>query len=202
MKTKLLMVFAIFLSNQLMAQKVELSPTAGWLFTGSPSSNIDLKNNVIYGLSLTYMFKETMGIDLNYNYCSSTLRLRDNYYAPAYSSGTYSFDEGYITLGVVKTVALSNEQLVPYTRVGLGMMHVDVKAAGVEPQYKFAGTLEGGIKYFISDKVGIKASARLQSPFAGVGMYMGFGTGGASTGVSTYSYILQFDLSGGLVFRF
>jgi hypothetical protein len=202
MKNKLLLILAVLFSSQLMAQKIELSPTVGWLFSGSPSTNIDIKNNTVYGLNFTYMFKETMGIDLNYNYCSSTLRLRDNYYAPSYLSGTYSFDQGYVTLGIVKTIQLSNEKLVPYSRVGLGMMHIDVKTAGVEPQYKFAGTLEGGVKYFISDKVGIKASARLQSPFAGVGMYMGFGTGGASTGVSTYSYVLQFDLSAGLVFKF
>lgn len=33
-------------------------------------------------------------------------------------------------------------------------------------------------------------------------MYMGAGTNGVSTGVSTYSYVLQFDLSAGLVFKF
>lgn len=145
MKNKLLLLFTLFFSAQAFAQKIELSPSVGWLFSGAPSTNIDIKNNVVYGLGLTYMFNEAVGVDVNYNYCSSSLRVKDNYFAPAHYSGKYNFDQGYITIGIVKTLQLSNDKIVPYSRVGLGMMYVDVKDVGLEPQYRFAGTLEGGV---------------------------------------------------------
>jgi hypothetical protein len=59
-----------------------------------------------------------------------------------------------------------------------------------------------GIKYFFSDKVGIRLQGAFMMPmyFSGVGFY--FGSGGS--GLTTYSAVpmLQGNFNGGLIFRF
>ncbi len=57
--------------------------------------------------------------------------------------------------------------------------------------------LNVGAKIMLSDKIGLNLLALLQAPVGGFGLTAG--TGGV--GVGTYSYVLQFSLGGGLVFK-
>lgn len=66
---------------------------------------------------------------------------------------------------------------------------------------EFAASLGGGIKYFISDQVGIKISGNMLFPVMNVGAGLWFGPGGGGVGLSTWSPILQFNFNGGVFIR-
>jgi hypothetical protein len=53
----------------------------------------------------------------------------------------------------------------------------------------------------VSEKVGIKLTAQLQSAVQSMGGGFFIGTGGVSAGVSSFSSLMQFGLGTGLVFK-
>ena len=67
--------------------------------------------------------------------------------------------------------------------------------------WRFSVTLGGGIKYFISEKIGFRFQGRIKMPmyFAGGGIYVG--TCGAGYGISAGTALLQADLTAGLIFQ-
>jgi hypothetical protein len=95
--------------------------------------------------------------------------------------------------------------LVPYGIVNVGLLNVKSKESESYSQNSFVAGGGLGIKYFLSDMVGIRLQARLLVPmrFTGVSIGCGIGTGGAGcgTGVSSYSNIIQGDFTGGVVLR-
>lgn len=109
----------------------------------------------------------------------------------------------YYQLGVVKPL-MDGESFIPYGLFSLGASRFDPK---LDPQdyWRFAMNAGLGIKYFVSDKIGIRLQARVLMPlyFSGAGFGCGIGTGGASCGggIGMGSEILQADFTGGVVLR-
>ena len=70
-----------------------------------------------------------------------------------------------------------------------------------ESTSEFAAGIGGGLKYFISDQIGIKISGNMLFPIMNVGGSLWFGGGGPQVGLSTWSPILQFNFNGGVFIR-
>lgn len=90
----------------------------------------------------------------------------------------------------------------------IGFFGLNMGAAGIVPEndkyddvWKFAFGLKAGIKYFMSEKVGLRLQTNLQIPVLYTAGSIWVGTGGASVGMSAGSTITQFGFSGGLIFR-
>lgn len=67
---------------------------------------------------------------------------------------------------------------------------------------KFAMNFKFGGRFMFTDNIGLKLYTQLNTVVGGVGGGFYFGTGGASTGVSTYTSMTQFGLGGGLTVGF
>ncbi|MCK7528585.1 MAG: hypothetical protein MZV64_69045 [Ignavibacteriales bacterium] len=65
-------------------------------------------------------------------------------------------------------------------------------------EWRFSIALGGGVKVYLSDKVGLRFQGRLLIPmqFEGGSVYVG--TGGAGVAVGAYTAFVQGDFSGGL----
>ena len=105
-------------------------------------------------------------------------------------------------------LATFNEPLVPYGLVNLGMLNVQSDAFGTyssNSENYFTAGLGGGLRYYLSDRIGIRLQARLLFPmqFGGVGFGCGIGTGGGGcgAGVSTYTNIIQGDFTEGIILK-
>lgn len=187
-------------SGVVKAQSIEMYGMSGWMFAGR-TGPVKIINNVPYLAGIDYVLENNLAIGISYSWMNTDLELRDSY--SGYTKGDRrGFQQGYGMLQVSRNFELSNEKLVPYTLFGVGLCHYEVKSPDFTTQVKLALGLGGGLKYMFNDKIGLKLQARLLSPIAGAGLYFGVGTGGVSSGVSTYSYLVQLETTGGLVFKF
>jgi len=93
---------------------------------------------------------------------------------------------GYMGVGAVYSVPVSSVS-------NLLSSYKETWALGV--------ALQGGFKYMISDKIGLRGFAALNMPmqFGGTGFYLG--TGGSGLSLNSYTSVFLFNLGGGLIYR-
>lgn len=210
MKKILVLTIALLASQQIFAQ-VELSGFGGWLWTGSIPAyrqNIKVSDEGNYGATIGVRVREEMLAEFEWNHTNNAATFRE--YRLDGSLGdiyTVPLTLNYYMLGFNYLVTY-NEPLVPYGIVNLGIMTAESDAySNVQANSNtyFAAGLGGGLRYYISDNIGIKLQARLLLPmqFGGIGFGCGIGTGGSGcgAGVSTYTSIIQGDFTGGIVLR-
>lgn len=67
---------------------------------------------------------------------------------------------------------------------------------------KFTFGFQGGLKYFATERIGIRMQANLMMPVVSAGGSLWWSPGGGTAvGVSTWSPIVQFGFTGGIIFR-
>lgn len=159
-----------------------------------------------WGAGLEYLLRPNQGLELTY--------LRQNAKAPTtyYDHGapldpvkTTDFDLGinYILIGGTRYLQ-RNPKIEPYfgAQLGMGIISVSNATNGKEnTATKLAWGIKGGTNFWFSKTAGIKIQAALHSVTQAVGGGLYFGPGGVSSGVASYSTVLQFSLGGGLVFK-
>jgi hypothetical protein len=112
----------------------------------------------------------------------------------------FDASQDYWMFGILKEVDL--DQLRPYGGLILGWTKVRPSDSEYQNASKFTVGLEGGVKYFFNDIVGIMAHARLLLPVQWVGAGLSIGTGGTGAGLTTGSTIIQGDIGAGIVIAF
>lgn len=151
-----------------------------------------------FGGSLAVGLRDGMDIEFYYSRQESTLS--------AFSSfDNINFQEpgnvSYWMLGGVKNFQSNNPDLYFFTAVRLGGVTFSTKDKTPDNVTKFAASFGAGVKYFLSDNMGIKISGNMLLPIFDAGASLWFGGGGGGVGVSTWSPILQFNFNGGIFFR-
>lgn len=208
---KILTVFlTILLSNNLFAQ-IELTGFGGWLWTGSIPAwrqNIKVSDMGNYGITVGTTVRDQTVAEFEWNHTENTATFRE--YELDGSLGqvrNVGLTLNYYMIGIQHEVGF-DDQVKPYGLVNIGMLNARSEAFGNNSSQTnnwFAAGFGGGIKYFLSDHIGIRLQARLLVPmqFGGVGFGCGIGTGGGGcgAGVSTYSNIIQGDFTGGVVLK-
>ena len=95
---------------------------------------------------------------------------------------------------------LSEGPAVPFGIFNIGIMNMKGHDINFSENWFTVG-IGGGLKYYLSEKIGIRLQARLFLPmqFAGVGF--GCGSYGCGSGVSGYATTIQGDFTGGLILK-
>lgn len=165
-----------------------------------------VKGGIQYGVGFEYMVQPTLGAEISY------LRLDTKGPTTYYDIGAipdpvksaeFRMAINYFFLGTTRYFPVS-AKLEPYfgAQLGVGVIGVSNPTNGKgDINTKFAWGLKGGSHFWVSESVGIKLQAALQSMSQAVGGGLYFGTGGVGTGISSYSSVLQFSLGSGLVFK-
>lgn len=185
--------------------QIELNAYAGWV---PPSRTmysyngyrlrIDDAGN--FGVGIGYVTPYNIVAELSYMRFSSTIK-QDGGIVEIVPTQNITVE--YYQLGVMKPITEGNKA-IPYGLISLGAARLNpIKSSEDYWRFAFNGGL--GVKYFFTDKVGIKVQARILVPlyFAGLGFGCGIGTGGSgcSGGVGWGSEIIQGDFTGGVVLR-
>jgi hypothetical protein len=190
------------------SQRVELTPFGGYLLGGSAEfyeGKFKVWNAPSYGGNLAFQAREGVLVELNYTRTDTRGDWQPySEYFNEFPKDTIDLAMNYLQVASVKEVILDNESVRPYGLFSIGTSWINPKTEEGENEWLFVVSLAGGVKYFFSDKIGIRLQARLLLPmiFNGGGFYFGVGTGGASSGwgVTSTSPIVQGDFTGGLVF--
>jgi hypothetical protein len=197
--------------------KVEVSGVVGWVFSdgvsgtpivagdGNVYDRIDPKDSIGYGFSGGFFLTHNAEVGFMYGVQKSKLLL----------GGTTDRELGDLTISTYHGYFAYNfgeadSPMRPFVFFGLGATHfgsVDTNILGVDRtingESQFSSTLGGGVKFFFSPHVGARVQGRLtptyiKSDTAGWwcdpywGCYL----------VGDPQYSNQFELSGGVTFRF
>ncbi len=90
----------------------------------------------------------------------------------------------------------------PFLGATLGLTWFDPKTSNVSSQWRFSGSLGGGLKFLPSPRIGLRAQLRWWFTFIPTGSSWWCGVPGGCWATTTFELISQGEVSGGLVIRF
>jgi hypothetical protein len=143
---------------------------------------------------------EALGLELMYYHQDAKVPV--SYYDIIAKTRDFDVGVSYVLLGINKY--MKTGKVEPYGGFLLGTaiftnQHPQNTETTSITKFGLGGRL--GVNIWASEKVAVKLQALFLSSVQGFGGGFYFGTGGASTGVSTYSTITQLSLGGGLAFK-
>jgi hypothetical protein len=213
MKKLLLLVamgLAMFITGQ--AQKAEIGGFYGISFNSQIRTyygQFRVDNKANYGGQLSIALSYETFAELMYNRTDT----RVQYFTPGPGGLSQPMDISieYYQVGGLQQVDVGSDVLVPFGVVTLGATRFNVKnqvdLEGDGSNYysgdvwAFSGTIAGGAKILLHERLGIRVQARLGAPMLFNGLYLGVGTGGVSSGASLRVPLVQFDLTAGVFLR-
>jgi hypothetical protein len=201
MKTRnvVLGIICLLGGSSLFAQSIELRPIAMYTFRETfPTSTGEARINdgAAYGIQLAYVVADKADINFAYQIQPTTVDLI-RYPSSIGDKGVEANVSNY-QLGFNRNHLLAaNHKVIPYTGAKVGVVTMTFPNDNYDNITKMSIGLNVGAKIMFSDKIGLNLFGLLQAPVGGFALTAG--TGGVGAG--TYSYIIQFSLGGGLVFK-
>ena len=193
--------------NAQLDRKFEITPTMGYFFGGNIKfyeGKLKIRDNVSYGVIGGVPLSRGSMLEISYTGMNSKAEWRPRYgYDHSFPSDDFNVMVNYLTVGGVQEAELANNVF------GFGALRVGAAwfnaSSGINDVWRFAISLGGGAKVFLTDRIGLRIHGNLHIPlyFSGVGMFCGIGSGGSSCGASlnSTSSILQGEIAAGLIFR-
>lgn len=205
MKKSILIALFAILGTSAYAQ-IEAAFTYGYRFGGRLPVRYDNQFGELRANS-----SDAFGVDLRYDLGQGGTRLMAAYSRQItridfVGNGFFDREEflrvavEYITLGIMRGSEF-RQGINPFGGASFGMAILTPRENNLSQEIRIGINLQGGVNYFITEKVGVRMSVGMYAPlmFAGVGIFCG--GGGCNTGVNAGSTILQGDLSAGVVVR-
>ena len=195
-----LLTCATLLSFALSAQHtIRLNAFGGWTFQdkfdiagtygGYNYNNAGIGEAAHYGGGLEFEIRPNKAVEIFYQNQAAKGFLE---YGP--ERATTDVSVNYAMIGGMGYAPFS-EKVYGYGGLNIGAAWFNTDF-GNTTKFAWGGKL--GLKINASEKFGIKLGAQLLSPVQGASGGLYFGTGGAGAGVSTYSTMYQFGLTGGV----
>ena len=207
-KVVLSALIVFFLLTSAFSQNVELTGYVGGQVNGgldlstSLFRRIEVENSMNYGLSAGYLVGEHYGVEFQWNHSKA-----DTLAQPAGGGSD------------IKVFALNQDQymgnflfhftdreakLRPFAFFGLGASHLSPDRSGVDSTTRFAFSLGGGAKYNISKHFALRGQAKWSPTYITTtdGGYWCDPFWGGCWVVGNDHYLHEFDITGGITFRF
>ena len=197
--TKLFLIaFMSIISLPIIAQPaITLEAFGGWLWTGSAGYNgsikVDDKGN--YGLRAGVSPNTGMVIEFEWNHTDTKMSWKN---VIGVIDDSEEIAMNYYLLGF--NMEKSEGPAIPYGLFNIGVLNVKGQETNFSENWFTVG-LGGGLKYYLSDKIGIRLQARLLLPMQFAGIGFGCGGGGCGSSVSTYTSTVQGDFTGGIILK-
>lgn len=208
-----LVLFLLLYGKAFPQAEVEITPFGGWLWTSNVpvwvwddafnryvERDVKVTDKANYGARIGVKVDFNTVVEFEYNRTEAEIIVPG---AQTDSTGRIGFVANYYMLGGVYETG--DDQLVPFGIFNIGMTNFKGTEGAGQSFNTFTVGAGGGIKYFLSDAIGIRLQARLIFPmtFSGVGFGCGIGTGGGGCGTSVggYSSIIQGDFTGAIILR-
>lgn len=202
----LALAFVAFASSSAWAQnRVEITPYGGWQFGGVAyvrAGDLKLKDAWNYGVIVDVSVRYDAQVELMYNRQETELRLFEPF---GVARTLTDITVEYFLAGGLYEVSRGSAAR-PFVSLGVGAVHYNPKARQIDgfqisDEWNFATALGLGVKYFASERIGIRLQGHLWQGFTGTsgGVFCGFG--GCSFGLGGWGPI-QGDIAAALTFAF
>lgn len=197
---KVILLFGglLFLPFFIFAQRVELTPFGGYVFASkmyASNGNVRFLGNAQYGAILSVAVSRVCDVDLIYNRSDTKAEINVSDYP--YKQVPLSIN--YMQIGFTKNFRV-HPKVSPFVGFNLGACLMAPKEDYYDAWF-FSMGLNAGAKIYLSNHFGLRLQAQGLFPVEGSGYSFFVGTGGTGGGVSLYSSMIQFGLTGSLIFR-
>jgi hypothetical protein len=207
MKKILILIIAGLLSFSIksFSQDMEVGGSIGYMMSGGLNlieGDADITNNISYGGFTHFIVTDDVAVEILYlrkdtkvNYSNFLLNIKDS----------YGLSVEYYHVGGVKTFGES-DIIRPFASFSMGLTRYHLKEkvgiVSYDDAFRYSIAPSLGLKYYLSDRLGLKVQARLLMPlsFNGYGLYWST-SGGTSTAFSLTVPVWQGDFSGGIFLR-
>jgi len=198
-----LLLAVIFLADPVgsFAQgKFELTPFAGYQFGGKLrlyEGDLKISDNANYGIVGDIEIANDTKLEILWTHMQTTAEFKPFYNFEYLRVDPFDVNVGYIQIGSVRELNMDN--IRPFGAFTLGTTYFMPKNTVYSDSWKFSVTLGGGVKVWLTDRVGIRLQGRLMLPMFWGGAGFSVGTGGAGFSVGAGTSMVQGDFSGGLI---
>jgi hypothetical protein len=194
------------------AQHVRFNAYGSYVFDDKVDSYYDqsnfyqgtIKGSFFWGAGVEFSPRPFQSLEISYMRQDS--HLPDfKYYEGGTKYANLKFASNWIMLGGLKYFPTHSERVEPYAgaQLGVALINTDNPTNNKSSSFtKFAWGIKGGTNIWLNDKIAIKLQMQLLSAVQALGGGFYLGTGGSGVGVSSYSSLLQFNIGGGLSFKF
>jgi hypothetical protein len=205
LKTLILAVLFTTAFQASKAQYVDILPYAGYQFAanvdvwyGNQSGRLHFNPAGNYGVGLDVVLPyNDIAISFSFTNAQTSLTYRGNFQP---EEELFDVSQQYYMFGVNKEVDM--DKIRPFGGLILGWTTInpdDPDEPGRSNVTKFTVGLRGGVKFFISDRIGLFARVRMLLPVQWAGGGIWFGGGGSGTSLSVGSSVISGDIGGGLI---
>jgi hypothetical protein len=183
--------------------KPEISLMAGYMWGGSTltvNGELKIEDGTNYGVILDLpIAKKGITLELLYSRLDSKLNFKSRT-GGTRDSSLFDMSTNYIQIGGLKEVE-TGTNLRPFGIFALGTTIFGPKNSSFADQWVLSFSLGGGLKYYLSERIGLRLDARFLFPvyLTGGGFYCG--TGGCGAGIGSSPAILQGYIDGGVIIR-
>tara|TARA_B100000780_G_C21110113_1_gene448531 strand:- start:28 stop:648 length:621 start_codon:yes stop_codon:yes gene_type:complete len=182
--------------------QVEISAFSGYTFKSEfniSGGDCKVRDGYTGGMSLGFYVDDNYSIDIMYTRQRSQLRAQSIFLDEVYRD---NISINYILIGGNRLFTSIDDDFQPYGGIKIGAVIIDYTDPSQNQIVKFAANANLGVKYYLSDVLGLKAGMNLSFPITDAGASLGWSSGGGtSVGVSTWSPIAQFAFLGGITVR-
>lgn len=196
MKYILFLFFTILVSTlDAHAQKIEITPQYGYQVGTKYNyygGYLKLHDSDQYGLTFGVNASDDITLEFMWAQQNSKVSIKDVQFSPRETELTDVVVNHY-QIGAIHMFGYSDAR--PFAGLSAGWSTFSPDAKLYNGTTTFTLGISGGLKYFFSDRIGLRIQSQLLMPVSWGGVY--FGSGGA--GVSAGGSILQLNFSGGLI---
>lgn len=198
-----ILVAAVFSSSypQYKRQQFEIVPFGGFLFTSNLQTldgDLKIDNNFDYGAVFNIRLNNDLLIELLYIHSETGVSFKKEYYN--YEEYLFDMNVEYIQGGVqVETEA---GRFRPFAAFTIGATYFNPKDNSYRGDWEFSFTAGGGVKYYFTNNFGVRAQWRFLVPIYLSNAAIFCNNGYCGITVNGGTYLLQYDLTAGLIFGF
>jgi len=200
-KFVLIPIIVLFIMSEIKAQTVEITPFTGYTFDHSfPifGGRARLGGGQTFGGMLGFRVNDFLEVETLYSFQNGTSTARSTAIQNDVRAST---NVHYAMIGANRLFPTS-PQMAFFTGAKVGAGILSFPEGDYRDISRFTVGLNGGVKYFVSDNVGLRVQANLMMPISNVGASLWWSPGGGTqVGLNSWSSVIQFGFTGALVFR-
>jgi len=203
-KTQLFLLSLLVLTQVSFGQKApkfDVSIMGGYFMAGyiySTAGDLNMKNDAHFGAAMSFNIDRRMGMEISYNYSPTEMILKT--YPGGFTKKLFDMSINYIQGAALYYAKRGKVQ--PYGLFSIGAAWLTPDSNIYSTEVRMAFGIGGGVKVFFNRNIGIRLQGRLLAPLFYSGGTLFCGTGGCGWGVTAGSYLIQGEISAGLVFAF
>ena len=170
------------------------------VFYGPDLGYIKINDNAAYGVDLSYRVRDRFMLNLQWSRQDTDMDFYGYQEIGAEPLGDVAVE--YFMVSGLSEAGDPSSQVVPFGGAGIGLVVATPQERNLDTAYRFAFTLQGGVKIWLNDKVGLRLRGAMLAPmqWGSGGLFCSSGSG-CDVGVGASTTILQGEFSGGVVVK-